>query len=179
MNSTLNIWIGEIRRFNKSLHLVGPQVLKNIETEVGNCLKLIEPVNEDILADLGTGSGIPGIPFAVMHPDSKVILIERSEKKCTFLRHSISCMGLKNVEIIETDPLVSSVGKFPAVISRAFSPKESLIKITSEILENNGRFYYMASEEPSLDIRFLPGKCIDPGTSYGMRIYTYRFNPWK
>jgi 16S rRNA (guanine(527)-N(7))-methyltransferase RsmG len=179
MNNILNIWIGEIRRFNKSLHLVGPQVLKNIETEIGNCLKLIEPINEDILADLGTGSGIPGIPFAVMHPGSKVILIERSEKKCTFLRHSISCMGLKNVEIFEADLLVSHVGKFPAIISRAFSPKESLIKISTEILENNGRFYYMASEEPSLDIRFTPGKCITSGTSDSMRIYTYRFNPWK
>jgi 16S rRNA (guanine527-N7)-methyltransferase len=179
MKNTLNIWIGEIRRFNKSLHLVGPQVLKNLETEVGNCLKLVEPINEGILADLGTGSGIPGIPFAVMHPDSKVTLIERSETKCTFLRHSISSMGLKNVEIFEADPLVSNVGKFPAVISRAFSPKEYLLKVVAEILEDNGVFYYMASEEPSLDKRFLPGKCIAPGTPDEMRIYSYSFNPGK
>ncbi|HEY9162245.1 MAG TPA: RsmG family class I SAM-dependent methyltransferase [Desulfomonilia bacterium] len=179
MNDILNIWIREIIRFNKSLHLVGPQVLKNIEKEIDNCLKLIEPVNEDILADLGTGSGIPGIPFAVMHPGSEVILIERSEKKCTFLRHSISCMGLKNAAIVEADPLVSHVGKFPAVISRAFSPKDSLVKIAAEILQDNGKFYYMASDEPSLDTRFQPENCINPGNPDGMKIYTFRFNPWK
>ncbi len=179
MNSALKIWTEEIRRFNRSLHLIGPQVLKNLEMEIGSSLKLIEPINEVILADLGSGSGIPGIPFAVMHPGSKVTLIERSEKKCTFLRHSISLMGLKNVEIVEADPLVNHIGKFPAVISRAFSPKDSLLKAVTEILDNNGKFYYMSSEEPLLDIRFLPGKCIDPGTSDGIRIYTYSFNPWK
>jgi 16S rRNA (guanine527-N7)-methyltransferase len=128
------------------------------------------------LADLGTGSGIPGIPYAVMNPGSEVKLIERSEKKCTFLRHSISCMGLKNVEILEADPLIHDVGKFPAVISRAFSPKELLSRTVAAILENNGIFYYIASGRPLLDLGFMPLKYIDTGINERMKIYSYRFN---
>jgi 16S rRNA (guanine527-N7)-methyltransferase len=178
MNSLLNIWINEIRRFNKSLHLVGPQVLKNLELEIDNCLKLIEPIKEDILADIGTGAGIPGIPYAVKNPGSEVKLIERSEKKCIFLRHSISCMGLKNVEILEADPLIHHIRKFPAAMSRAFSPKDALSKIASAILENNGMFYYLASNRPFLDNRFLPLEYADSSAVPDrMKLYTYRFNP--
>jgi 16S rRNA (guanine527-N7)-methyltransferase len=178
MDTLLNIWVNEIKRFNTSLHLVGPQVLKNIEIEIVNCLELIKPIEEDILADLGTGSGLPGIPYAVMNPGSEVKLIERSEKKCTFLRHVVSCMGLKNVEIMEADPFNHHIGKFPAVISRAFSPNEALSRIASVILENNGMFYYMASSKPLLDNRFLPFECTDTAVmSDKMKIYSYRFNP--
>jgi 16S rRNA (guanine527-N7)-methyltransferase len=179
MNRLINIWIDEIRRFNMSLHLVGPQVLKHLDKEIESCLKLIKPINEDILADLGTGSGIPGIPYAVMNPNSEVKLIERSEKKCIFLSHCISCMGLENAEILEADPLIKDFGKFPAAISRAFSPKELLSKAVAAILENNGMFYYMSSGRPLLDSRFLPVKCIETSINERMKIYSYRFTPLK
>ena len=86
-------------------------------------------------------------------------------------------MVLKNVEILEADPLIQDVGKFPAAISRAFSPKALLSRTVAAILENNGMFYYMASGRPLIDNRFLPLKCIDLGMPDRMKIYSYRFNP--
>lgn len=89
MQDPLKTWVDEIRKYNQRLHLVSPAFLKDLEHHALDCLELMEQIHEPVLADLGTGSGLPGIPFKIAHPDSLVFLIERSAKKCTFLRHII------------------------------------------------------------------------------------------
>jgi 16S rRNA (guanine527-N7)-methyltransferase len=176
IDEKLTLWISEIVRYNKILHLVGPKILNDLKRDIGNCISLISYVIEPVIADLGSGSGIPGIAYALRHPSSKVMLIERAEKKCIFLRHVIACMGIHNVEVIEDDPLINKIGRFPAVISRAFSPKEKLSEAASLILENAGRFYYIASERPVLKDSF---KYLDQERLFdqaGLKLFKYRFS---
>src|SRR5262245_25061073 len=46
--------------------------------------------------DLGTGAGVPGIPLAICRPDMHVTLLDRSEKKSTFLRRVVASLPLEN-----------------------------------------------------------------------------------
>lgn len=175
MDKKLLLWIDGIRHFNKALNLVGPHIFDNLEKDVLDCIHLMQNIKEPVLADLGSGSGFPGIPYAVMNPESKVVLIERSQKKYAFLSHIISAAGIENVEALNADPLVTDAGRFPAAISRAFSPKEKLSKATASILEKCGMFYYMGSAEPGLDKRFKPvGGVLS--TCKGLNIYSYKFS---
>lgn len=41
------------------------------------------------VADLGSGAGFPGIPLAILFPDSSFTLIEANGKKCSFLNETI------------------------------------------------------------------------------------------
>src|SRR5918997_342130 len=65
-----------------------------------SCL-LFEPLYEaKTVADIGSGGGLPGIPLAVMLPDSDVTLLEATGKKAVFLRYASYELGLANVRVV-------------------------------------------------------------------------------
>ena len=65
-----------------------------------SCL-LFEPLYEaKAVADIGSGGGLPGIPLAVMLPDSNVTLLEATGKKAVFLRYVSDELGLANVRVV-------------------------------------------------------------------------------
>jgi 16S rRNA (guanine527-N7)-methyltransferase len=143
MDERLNAWIRELRLYNGKLHLMGPSMLTGIEDELEVMLPLLMRIKEPVLADLGSGSGLPGIPYKILHPDSHICLIERSVKKCTFLQHVIESLNLLGVEILSHDPIHDDVGQFDAVLARSFSPLSTFVDVCLKILKPGGRLYYL------------------------------------
>jgi 16S rRNA (guanine527-N7)-methyltransferase len=50
------------------------------------------------VADIGSGAGFPGIPVAVMRPESSISLIESHQRKAVFLREA--SRSLRNVQVL-------------------------------------------------------------------------------
>lgn len=52
--------------------------------------------NEEIgvVADFGSGPGIPGIPMAIMDTNNHYLMVESVGKKCEFIRYCIGALGL-------------------------------------------------------------------------------------
>ena len=50
------------------------------------------------LADLGSGAGFPGLPFAIVRPNWRITLIESNHRKAVFLREA--SRGLSNVSVL-------------------------------------------------------------------------------
>jgi 16S rRNA G527 N7-methylase RsmG len=148
MDPLLTAWMSEVRLFNGRLHLVSPSLESSLEGQVRDTMELITVIREPVIGDLGAGSGFLGIPYKVANPEARVSLIERSGKKCLFLRHVIDRLGLPGIEVVEADPLKKVVGPFPALMSRSFSPKESLIRAVLRAVQPPGRFYYIQTGEP-------------------------------
>ena len=49
--------------------------------------------------DLGSGAGFPGVPLALVAPETRVTLIESNQKRATFLRELVRALELKNVDV--------------------------------------------------------------------------------
>lgn len=71
----------------------------------------------DIL-DVGTGGGFPGIPLAIMFPDSKFHLIDSIGKKIKVVNGVAASLGLENVvgEQIRAEQIK---GRYDFIVSRA------------------------------------------------------------
>jgi 16S rRNA (guanine527-N7)-methyltransferase len=145
-----------VKRYNRRLHLVSSSMEKELKDEVRDTMDLLGHISEPEMADLGAGSGFLSIPYKIMNPSSTVSLIERGRKKCDFLRHVIDLLGLQGIEVIEADPLKQPVKPFRAVMSRAFSPRATLVKTVSKVIAVPGRFYYFEAglPEPFINPRF-------------------------
>ncbi len=81
----------------------------------------------ETVADLGSGAGFPGLPLAILRPESRVFLVEARERRHHFQRHAIRWLGLKNVEAIhgrfeEVEPALCDL-----VVAQAVAAPEKLV----------------------------------------------------
>lgn len=57
------------------------------------------PAGIHSLLDFGSGSGFPGLPIALCHPEIRVTLGESQSKKAAFLREVVRTLGLGNTDV--------------------------------------------------------------------------------
>ena len=89
----------------------------------------------DIL-DLGTGGGFPGIPMAILFPDSNFKLIDGTAKKIKVVHAVAEALGLKNVEALQLRA-EEDKAKYDFVITRAVAKLEKLINWSFKLLKQN------------------------------------------
>ena len=68
--------------------------------------------------DVGTGGGFPGLPLAVLHPETEFVLCDSIGKKIKVVEAAAKAAGLKNAKAIHARAEQVS-GEFDFVVSRA------------------------------------------------------------
>jgi 16S rRNA (guanine(527)-N(7))-methyltransferase RsmG len=75
------------------------------------------------IADIGTGAGFPGIPIAILRPESHITLVESHQRKAVFLREATR--DLRNIKIF-AGRAQDLPGSFDWIVGRAVTPLEVL-----------------------------------------------------
>jgi len=108
--------------------------------------------------DVGTGPGLPGIPLAIVRPDSHFTLLDSLGKRVRFLRQVQHELGLKNVEPVQSrvEEFIPEPG-FDGVISRAFASLQDMISWCHLLpVKGQGRFYALKGISPDDELAALP-----------------------
>lgn len=145
--------------------LIGPREVPRLwERHILNCAVLSEVVPEGaIVADIGSGAGLPGIPLAIARPDATVILVEPLLRRTTFLDEVVADLGLANVRVVrgraEDKAIRKDVGAVDVVTSRAVAPLGKLAGWSLPFVKSGGRMIAMkgssAAEEIERDERLI------------------------
>ena len=143
------------------------------------CYGWAEIEKANLIVDVGTGSGIPGIPLALCYPDKKFLLIDSLGKRIDFINEVIDDLQITNVQAIHAR--AEDAGKdatiresFDLCVSRAVAPLNVLLEYCLPLIKPQGAFYAYKTvkakseiEDSELALRLL-GASLDVQTrTYG------------
>jgi 16S rRNA (guanine527-N7)-methyltransferase len=138
--------------------LLGPREVDRIwDRHILNSAAIAELLGDnERIADIGSGAGLPGIPLALARPDLRLTLIEPLLRRSEFLREVVDDLGLE-ITIVrgraEDRSVRQQVGEMDAVVSRAVAPLDKLTKWSMPLLRRDGRMVAMKGERAEEEVR--------------------------
>lgn len=88
------------------------------------------------ILDIGTGGGFPGIPLAILYPESEFLLVDSIGKKIRVVQGVAESIELTNVraEHIRAEQIKE---KFDFIVSRAVARTKVVYQWSSKLLQSN------------------------------------------
>lgn len=166
MCQKFEIYFNEINKWSNTLNLISIKNKKDIIyrhfCDSLYATKIINSITNNKssylnIADIGTGSGMPGIPVKISLPDIKLTLVESITKKCRFLENVNNKLRLnikilnKRAEEIGHDLMYRQ--RYDFVLSRAVSKFSPNLEISIPLLKVGGYFITYKTKESIEDLK--------------------------
>ena len=137
---------------------------------------LKRPLKINLLADIGSGGGFPGMVLAIYFPEWHITLVDSIGKKCRFLENAAKELGLTNVRVVNARAENMLPAKFDLITARGVGSVKELLKYTTHLVHDKGAWLMYKGER--LDEELLEaGSLLD---SRGVKSETVRVEiPFK
>ena len=157
----LDAYLDLIQKWNQTYNLVAdcrtePLLIRHL-FDCLSALPLASVSPGAHVLDVGSGAGLPGIPWAIFHPDSSFTLLDSNGKKTRFLFQVKLALNLQNVRI-EHSRLehYQPVAPLDIVTWRAFASLRDLTEKLGVLMQNHTRLYALKGQLPIAEVADLP-----------------------
>lgn len=128
---------------NEDLNLVSRKMTieELVDNHVIDCLLPLSlfPKDAKLIADFGSGGGLPAVLYAIQFPDRKFSLFEKSPKKQEFLT---GCLRWASNMTIKADILPSFSG-YDLVMARGFKPVDVILDMSRNYYQSGGKYFLL------------------------------------
>lgn len=149
-------YVGHLASTGIEWGLLGPREVPRLwERHVLNCAVVGDLLPEGALvADVGSGAGLPGLALALARPDCQFILIEPLERRVSWLDMVVDDLGLENVDVVRarSEQVVGNV-VVDVVTARAVSALKTLVPMTVPLLQGSGELLAIKGRSAADEVR--------------------------
>ena len=157
-------YIELIDKWNRVYNLTAIRDLPTmVSTHLLDSLAVAPHLSARTILDVGSGAGLPGIPLAMIWPQSQMTLLDSNQKKATFMQQACIELELKNVEVVcARAESWHSPKKFDLVISRAFAELADFVRVAAPHCTPTGLLAAMKGILPADEIRAVAVNSASP-----------------
>lgn len=108
------------------------------------------PAQAQVVADLGSGGGLPGLVLAARRPHWTVHLVERRATRADLLRYGAAALGVADRTVVHAEDIAAfAVRRLPVelVTARSLGPLPQAVRLAGSVLGHSG--WVLISEPPS------------------------------
>lgn len=141
-------------KWNATINLVGKTTEADLWTRhIWDSYQLVAlvPRGTSSIVDLGCGAGLPGIVLAIAYPEIAVTLVERDQRKCTFLREAVRALGLGKARVLAEDAK-NLTETFDMVTSRALAALDVLFEFAAPIMGKGSICFFPKGENFATEV---------------------------
>jgi 16S rRNA (guanine527-N7)-methyltransferase len=137
------------------LGLIGPREMPKLwSRHILNSAVVADLVEDgQLVADVGSGAGFPGIPMAILRPKVKFVLIEPMERRANWLADVVvPTLGLENVKVLRGRAEEAPLRNYDVTTARAVSALPKLLRMLVPLTAPGGQVLAMKGTKAQEEI---------------------------
>lgn len=145
-------YLTELLRVNEFMNLTAIRDFSEAAVKnIADCAVYADLIPENAnLLDVGSGAGLPAVPFAVLRPDITVTALDSTGKKIKFISETAGFLAIDNLKTVcgraEELAYISELREsFDAVSARAVARLNVLAELCLPFVKKGGAFIAMKS----------------------------------
>lgn len=157
-------YVALMHKWNKAYNLTSVREPEQMVVKhLLDSLSVMPHISAQNVIDVGTGPGLPGMPLAIVLPETRFTLLDSLGKRVRFMKQCVHELKLENVECVH-DRVEAHTEKAPydIVLSRAFASLKDMLHWCEHLVDSNGKYLALKGQFPQSEIDEVSNHfCVD------------------